>query len=87
VVKRPHLIRLHDILETIDAVSEMIAGVDFAGYRRDYKLRRAVERCVEIVSEASRGIPSELKSEFIEQPWPEMAAIGKLAASQLRSCR
>jgi hypothetical protein len=41
--RRPHLVRLRDILETIDAVSEMIAGVDFAGYRRDYKLRRAVE--------------------------------------------
>jgi hypothetical protein len=35
VVKRTHLIRLRDILETIDAVSEMMAGVDLAGYRRD----------------------------------------------------
>ena len=56
----------------------MMAGVDFAGYQRDYKLRRAVEQCVEIVSEASRGIPNELKSEFIEQPWSEIAAIGNL---------
>jgi len=55
---------LRDILETIDAVGEMMVGVDLAGYRRDYKLRRAVERCVEIVSEASRGIPNELKKEF-----------------------
>jgi len=56
----------------------MMAGVDFADYRRDYKLRRAVERCVEIVSEASRSIPDELKLEFVEQPWPEIAAIGNL---------
>ena len=78
MIKRPHLVRLRDILETIDAVSEMTAGVDFAGYCRDYKLRRAVERCVEIVSEASRGIPEELKHEFAEQPWPEIAAFGNL---------
>ena len=78
MVKRPHLVRLRDILETIDAVAEMTAGVDFAGYCCDYKLRRAVERCVEIVSEASRGIPNELKVEFAEQPWPEIAAIGNL---------
>jgi uncharacterized protein with HEPN domain len=49
VIKRSHLVRLRDILETIDAVGEMMVGVDLAGYRRDYKLRRAVERCVEIV--------------------------------------
>ena len=70
MIKRSHLVRLRDILETIDAVGEMMVGVDLAGYRRDYKLRRAVERCVEIVSEASRGIPNELKNEFAEQPWP-----------------
>jgi hypothetical protein len=28
---------LRDILETIDAVGEMMAGVDLTGYRRDYK--------------------------------------------------
>ena len=78
MIKRSHLVRLRDILETIDAVSEMVAGVDFASYRRDYKLRRAVERCVEIVSEASRGIPNEVKTEYAEQPWPEIAAIGNL---------
>jgi hypothetical protein len=33
---------LRDILETIDAVAEMMVGVDLAGYRRDYKLRRAL---------------------------------------------
>jgi uncharacterized protein with HEPN domain len=38
----------------------------------------AVERCIEIVSEASRGIPQVLKGEFPEQPWPEIAAIGNL---------
>jgi uncharacterized protein with HEPN domain len=77
-VKRPHFIRLRDMLETIDSVAEMMADVDLEGYRRDYMLRRAIERCVEIVSEASRSIPDELKSKFPDQPWPEIAAIGNL---------
>jgi hypothetical protein len=50
------------MLENIDAVAEMMAGISFAAYRGDFKLRRAVERCVEIVSEASRKIPDEMKS-------------------------
>jgi uncharacterized protein with HEPN domain len=78
VIKRSHLVRLRDILESIDAVAEMTAGVDLAAYRRDLKLRRAVERCVEIVSEASRRLPDDLKAEYSEQPWPEIAAIGNL---------
>jgi uncharacterized protein with HEPN domain len=64
VIKRSELGRLRDILEDIEAVGEMMADVDLAAYRRDYKLRRAVERCVEIVSEASRNIPDYLKTEF-----------------------
>lgn len=41
-------------------------------------LRRAVERCIEIVSEASRHIPDDLKDRFPNQPWHEIATIGNL---------
>lgn len=77
-MKRPHLVRLRDILESIEAVVEMVADVDLPTYRRDLKLRRAVERCVEIASEASRKISDDLKSEFPDVPWIEIAAIGNL---------
>ena len=64
---RSQLVRLSDILDNIDAVAE-IDGVHFEAYRRDLKLRRAIERCVEIISEASRHIPMQLKSEYPEHP-------------------
>lgn len=81
-MKRPHLIRLRDILEAIDGVVEMTDSVDVDGYRRDFKLRKAVERCVEIVSEATRSVPGDLKAKFPEQPWHEIAAIGNLLRHQ-----
>jgi uncharacterized protein with HEPN domain len=56
----------------------MMKGFDFGAYRSDVKLRRAVERCVEIISEASRHLPIEMKSDHPEQPWTEIAAIGNL---------
>jgi uncharacterized protein with HEPN domain len=77
VIRRTQLVRLRDILDNIDAVAEMMVGVDLATYRRDIKLRRAVERCVEIISEASRHIPDDLKIEH-DQPWHEIAGIGNL---------
>lgn len=66
------------MLDQIDAVAEMIEGADFATYKRDVKLRRATERCVEIISEASRHLPADLTEQYREQPWPEIAAIGNL---------
>jgi len=64
------------MLENIDAVAEMMGGVDLADCRRDFELRRAVERCVEIISEATRKIPDDLKVAFPDRLRPEIAAIG-----------
>jgi uncharacterized protein with HEPN domain len=66
------------MLENIEAVAEMAAGVDLANYRGNVMLRRAVERCVEIISEAGRSIPESMKTAFPDQPWPEIASIGNL---------
>jgi uncharacterized protein with HEPN domain len=78
VAPRSQLVRLSDILDNIDAVAEMIKGVDLGTYRRDFMLCRAVERCVEIISEASRHIPMQLKMEYPDHPWDEIASIGNL---------
>jgi uncharacterized protein with HEPN domain len=56
----------------------MMAAVDFASYQSDSKLRRAVERYVEIVSEAVRHVPDSERQRFPDQPWPEIVAIGNL---------
>jgi uncharacterized protein with HEPN domain len=75
-MKRSATIALHDLLDAIDAAAEMIGGADLGRFRSDRQLRYAVERCIEIVSEASRRVPDEAKARFPEVPWPEIAAIG-----------
>ena len=40
---RSQFVRLNDIRDNIDAVADMIEGMDFISYRRDIKLRRAIE--------------------------------------------
>ena len=74
----PYSTRLHDILQMMDEVEELTAGLDFSAYAADFKVRRAVERCIEIVSEASRHIPPEAKAAYPEVPWPDIAAIGNI---------
>lgn len=75
-MKRSVVARLQDMLVMIDAAVELTAGCDFAAYRADLKLRLAIERCIEVISEASRHVPTEQKARFPDVPWPEIAAIG-----------
>jgi uncharacterized protein with HEPN domain len=78
MIKRTALPRLQDILSEIDAVESIVADLEFGDYRGSVVARRAVERCVEIVSEASRHIPAELTDDYPEIPWSEIRAVGNL---------
>lgn len=40
--------------------------------------RRATERGIEIISEASRHVPDGLKAKHASVPWQEIAAIGNI---------
>jgi uncharacterized protein with HEPN domain len=77
-VKRSVRLRLHDILEAIEGIESTAAGMTFAAYQESWQNRRAVERGVEIISEASRHIPDELKRRYRHICWREIAGIGNL---------
>jgi uncharacterized protein with HEPN domain len=72
---KPHLV---DILEAIQGIEETVAGFDLSTYRTSWHVRRAVERGLEIISEASRRIPEQLKERANEVPWTEIAGIGNV---------
>ena len=76
MAKRSVVIRMRDILKAIDEAAEILAGMDFGKYTQSVVTRRAVERCVEIVSEASRHIPGDIQAQHPEIPWAEIRAIG-----------
>lgn len=75
-MKRSALVALRDMLEAIDAAAEMVDGADLGRFRADRQLRYAIERCLEIASEASRRIPDDSKARWPDVPWPEIAAMG-----------
>jgi uncharacterized protein with HEPN domain len=54
-------LRLLDILDAIRGIEDTLGGLDFDAYQTIWHLRRATERGIEIISEASRHIPQELK--------------------------
>jgi uncharacterized protein with HEPN domain len=75
---RAILLRLTDIRESIDGIAGVIADSSFERYAGDWGMQRAVERGLEIISEASRHVPQDLASHAPEIPWRQLAAIGNL---------
>ena len=49
-----------DMLEAADAVQEAVAGESFADFEKARVARLAVQRAIEIISEAARRLPDDL---------------------------
>ena len=70
--------RLVDIVEAIVAVRETVGAMTLDEYRASWATRRAAERALEIISEASRHVPESMKAIEPRVPWREIAAIGNI---------
>jgi uncharacterized protein with HEPN domain len=77
-VARTSLLRLTDMRDAITGIEGLIADVGFAVFAENWGMQRAVERGLEIISEASRHVPTDLKELAPEIPWRQIAAIGNL---------
>jgi uncharacterized protein with HEPN domain len=69
---------LRDILHHIDLATEFVAGVDRAAFDADLRTIYAVTRCLEIISEASRRLPNDLKARHPSIAWKQMAGAGNV---------
>ena len=72
------LLRLEDILAAITGILGTVGGLDFDTYVAVWSVRRASERGIEIISEASRYIPDEMKHSEPQIPWRQIAGIGNV---------
>jgi uncharacterized protein with HEPN domain len=70
--------RLRDIVDNIDAIRTFTAGMAFEDFARDRRTVYAVTRALEIVSEASRRLPDDLKSRQPGIDWQAVAAAGNV---------
>lgn len=75
---RSVLLRLTDIQDAVRGVLGLTSAASFESFAHDWGMQRAVERALEIISEASRHLPDEYKASRPEIPWRQIAAIGNL---------
>lgn len=82
-VPRTILLRLLDIRDAISGIHNVIAGAAFGDFADNWGMQRAVERGLEIISEASRHVPADLKAHAPNIPWRQIAAIGNLLPARV----
>ena len=60
---------LNDILDSIALIKEFISDVNFESFQKDKKTQYAVIRALEIIGEASKKIPAEIRETYSDIPW------------------
>ena len=68
--------RLLDILEAIAEIDEMLAGCRLEQFAADKMRRMATERYLEVVREAARKLPDNIKQDERDIDWRKMNDFG-----------
>lgn len=69
---------LEDMARQIRLAQSFVEGLSLEEFQADRRTVYAVIRCLEIVSEASRRLPEEIKARHPEIPWAGMAGAGNV---------
>jgi len=72
---RNHRLYLKDILDALESIEKFVHDMGFEEFKRDDKTVSAVIRKFEIVGEATKQIPEEIKKKSPQTPWKEMAGM------------
>lgn len=69
---------LSDMLDAIEGIERATATLSFEQFERDWTVRHAVQRGIEIISEAARQLPDELTERHSEIPWSAIKGVGNV---------
>jgi uncharacterized protein with HEPN domain len=71
-------LRLTDIIEASERVRALLSDASLDEFEAGWQKQWLVERGIEIISEASRHLPAEMKARHPDLPWRNIAGIGNV---------
>lgn len=66
---------LNDILDSIISIKEFLADVDYDLFLKDKKTQYAVIRALEIIGEASKKVPNQVRETYTDIPWRSISGM------------
>ncbi|OGP23805.1 MAG: hypothetical protein A2X93_04830 [Deltaproteobacteria bacterium GWC2_56_8] len=72
-MKREYKLYIRDIHDSIVKIDEFVAGMNYDKFSKDTKTSDAVVRRLEIIGEASKNVPRDVKLKYKTIPWADMS--------------
>jgi uncharacterized protein with HEPN domain len=76
---RSVMLYLVDILEFIEKIEEYVKGVQAIDFFSNQEKQDAVIRRIEIIGEATKKIPLEIRQSYPDVPWKQIMAMRNIA--------
>lgn len=77
--KRTHKMFVEDIMEAVNKVDHYIKGFTYEAFVKNEMAVDAVMRNLEIIGEASRNIPDDVREKYPDIPWGRMVGLRDIA--------
>ncbi len=72
---RDYRLYLKDILDAMESIEAFVQGMTLAEFLTDDKTSSAVVRKFEIIGEAAKQIPDDIRQKYPHMPWSDMAGM------------
>ena len=66
---------IEDIIRSAELIKDFTKDIDFDSFSKDLKTRYAVIRCFEVMGEAAKRIPDEIRNKYPAIPWKIISAM------------
>ena len=66
---------IEDIIEAMDKAEFALTNIDYNRFVDDFVINFAVARALEIVGEATKRLPQEVREAYPDIPWRDMAGM------------
>lgn len=72
-MKRDYRLYISDILDCIQKIKLFVGDMIYEEFVEDDKTASAVVKKIEIIGEAAKNVPKEIREKYSELPWSDMA--------------
>ncbi len=81
-ISRDYNLYIEDMLTSMLRIEEYIGEIGFKEFKMNYLIVDAIIRNFEIIGEASKNVPPEIKNKYPEIPWKKMYGLRNLIAHE-----